>query len=720
MIRAFSNTLQTNQSGRHALAHGNLILDRYRPLGEAGAGGYGTVTVAWDPRIQRKVAIKSILLTESDALRAALPGANAVAVQRRAAYVERDVHSNPLEDETVPALANIPGLDEARTAAMLSDPHIVTVYDVEVCGRTAYLIMEYIEGITLTKLMREYANYITLDIVAAVVDAVSSALIKAHSNHVLHLDIKPDNILVNREGTVKVTDFGLATLVDASGAGTTGGGTIGYMPLEQMRREELDARTDEWSLASVTYELLTGANPFMAPDLDHAEDAILDAELVLPSLCWDNLDDGMDDVLFYALDPDKEERYQSVRDFQEEADRFLGNAKRGTKELKRIVADAMGAALESLAESEDYFDDGAGLYGDGAAQGNMLDGSGQPYYQVDKGGSDNDALAEREARELRKQIKQEKKLERREEREQRKLEAQQRRQQRRQQRESRIPMSARMTPQVQMVLSRIFGALTSGFIGWLAAVNMPFFIGWERGLFGGDPSQTIPVAVIVLVMVALGAAVPHVGALVAFCGLSLAFIMGSSPIVGVIALALSAIWWYFVARKGIAEPNVAMALPVVGAVGFNAFLPLAAGACLRPLNAFATTLFAAFWAIVLGACGSGNLVGWDAVSYWYFANVDVQERVLNMIVSPLVWCPVASWLLGVVIQSACSTRHSKALDVVGVLLAGALLVVGSMAGVWLESNMLMFVPEQKILLPIIVSTIIMLVVVVWLRPHKGR
>ena len=80
----------------------------------------------------------------------------------------------------------------------------------------------------------------------------------AHKAGVLHLDIKPDNIIVNVEGQAKVTDFGLATLADASGAGTTGGGTIGYMPLEQMRREPLDARTDEWSLASVTYEMLTG------------------------------------------------------------------------------------------------------------------------------------------------------------------------------------------------------------------------------------------------------------------------------------------------------------------------------------------------------------------------------------------------------------------------------------------------------------------------------
>ena len=277
-----------------------------------------------------------------------------------------------------------------------------------------------------------------------------------------------------------------------------------------------------------------------------------------------------------------------------------------------------------------------------------------------------------------------------------------------------------MTPQAQKVLSRILGAITSGFIAWLAVVNTPFFIGWERGLYGGDPSQTIPVAVIVAVVTILGAIVPHVGALVAFSGLSVAFIMGASPLVGVIALALTFAWWFFVGRSGVAEPNVAMALPVVGAVGFNAFLPLAAGACLRPVNAVATTVFAAFWAVILGACGTGNILGWDIFSYWYFANVDVQERALYMIVSPLVWCPLASWLLGVLIQSACGLGKKRALDVLGVVLAGALLVGGAMLGIYFDSHGLVYMPEMDVLIPIIVSTVIMLIVVAWLRPRGSK
>ena len=348
-----------------------LILNRYKPLAKAGVGGFGTVQVAWDTRIQRKVAIKCIPLSEAELLRAALPGADALDISpdehgessagsqsfgvtgahtagsaassataidpadvppwedlpeeagfagvedagvpdgsdasaepasaparevgpRFAGFDSADPPSadsfpnqllpgqsvsltnavDPASRPLVRTLSRIPGLDEARTAAMLSDPSIVAVYDFEIQDSTAYLIMEYVEGMTLTELLRDHDDRLTLDVVAAVFEAVAHALEVAHENGVLHLDIKPDNILINASGQVKVTDFGLATLADAQGFGVAGGGTIGYMPLEQMRQENLDARCDEWALASVTYEMLAGENPFLAPNLFQAQEAI--------------------------------------------------------------------------------------------------------------------------------------------------------------------------------------------------------------------------------------------------------------------------------------------------------------------------------------------------------------------------------------------------------------------------------------------------------------
>lgn len=288
-----------------------LILNRYRPMREAGAGGFGTVQVAWDTLIQRRVAIKCLQLPEWGQGEAVLP-------------------------------AKVPGLDEARMAALLQDSSIVAVHDFQVQGSTAYLIMEYVEGFTLAQLLHDFDDRWTLDMTAAVFSDVSHALEMAHGNQVLHLDIKPDNILVNHQGQVKVTDFGLSTLVDVQGTGQAGGGTIGYMPLEQMRQEPLDVRCDEWALASVTYEMLTGENPFFAPDLPRAQAAIEDAELVLPSLCWDELDPKADDVLFYALDPDCEERYDSVAEFAEELEEYLGDPKRGHRQLAELVALAEG------------------------------------------------------------------------------------------------------------------------------------------------------------------------------------------------------------------------------------------------------------------------------------------------------------------------------------------------------------------------------------------
>ena len=175
---------------------------------------------------------------------------------------------------------HIPGLEEARTAAHLNDANIVTVYDCEVHGDAAYVVMEYVEGKTLSRVLRELGDDISLDVIAAVFASVSHALEVAHDSDVLHLDIKPENVIINKKGVVKVTDFGLATLMDASGCATTGGGTIGYMPPEQMRQERLDVRTDEWALASLTYEMMSGSNPFLADDIEEAESLIEEAELL--------------------------------------------------------------------------------------------------------------------------------------------------------------------------------------------------------------------------------------------------------------------------------------------------------------------------------------------------------------------------------------------------------------------------------------------------------
>ncbi|WP_350454662.1 serine/threonine-protein kinase [Slackia heliotrinireducens] len=286
----------------------NLILNRYRPLGTAGKGGYATVQVAWDTRIQRRVAIKCLRLDN-------MP-------------IGLDVPES-----------EIPGLTEARTAAMLSDRSIVGVLDFEIEGDMAYLIMEYVDGVTLTELMQR-EGMLSADVCACVFGAVAHALDFAHDNLVLHMDIKPDNVLINRQGEVKVSDFGLAQLSHEAGYGRAVGGTIGYMPLEQMRLEALDERTDEWALAAMTYQMLTGDNPFYANDLAAAESAIENAEIVIPSQVRNDFSEEADDVLFKALAIEREGRYDSVEEFAAELQPHLGDARRGRRELAVIVGDA--------------------------------------------------------------------------------------------------------------------------------------------------------------------------------------------------------------------------------------------------------------------------------------------------------------------------------------------------------------------------------------------
>ena len=153
-----------------------LILDRYRPLEELGEGGYGSVVSAWDTRMQRRVAIKRLPLP-------------------------LDPTGRPLKRA---------GLAEARTGAMLNHPAIVTVYDFDTDEDEAFLIMELIDGASLEEILAELAGPLNLDEAAAVLGPVFDAVEFAHANGVLHLDLKPANVLVDRDGRVKVADFGVS------------------------------------------------------------------------------------------------------------------------------------------------------------------------------------------------------------------------------------------------------------------------------------------------------------------------------------------------------------------------------------------------------------------------------------------------------------------------------------------------------------------------------
>ena len=304
---------------------GQLILDRYKRINSAGCGGSGQVDICWDTRIQRRVAIKRIPLSTQ----------------------------GPLSGD------GTPGLAEARTAALLKHPAIVNLIDFEVEGDDALIIMEAVEGPSLSDIIDSVEQGdLDIDIIATVSEAMASALDYAHENQVLHLDIKPDNILIDTSGRPKVSDFGIAELADAQGFRQACGGTIGYMPPEQICGEELDQRCDLFSFAVCIYEMLTGVNPFIADDIDASLMKIEAFTFEPPSNYRQDTAYELDDVLLTAMQPSREDRYETVVDFMEELRPYLGDAVQGQRKLRKgIQADMDEGGEDADCTNNNKYDD---------------------------------------------------------------------------------------------------------------------------------------------------------------------------------------------------------------------------------------------------------------------------------------------------------------------------------------------------------------------------
>lgn len=282
-----------------------VLLGRYRVLARRGTGGFGTVCTCWDQRLQRRVAIKRM----------------------------------PLLAETGTTAEE--ALAEARTACMLSHPNIVTVLDFEADGAFAYLVMEFVDGLNLAELLaRVEGGRLTPEECAHLVESVARALAYAHENRVLHLDIKPTNILIDRQGTVKLADFGMATLSSAAGYGDARGGTVGYMPPEQIEGMLVDERTDVFSLAVVACQALTGESPFAAPSAAASLEKIRrGAARPLVRSC-PSLDPDAGQALLAALSPEPAGRTPDALEFADDLAACLGSPAQGAASLRELVEQA--------------------------------------------------------------------------------------------------------------------------------------------------------------------------------------------------------------------------------------------------------------------------------------------------------------------------------------------------------------------------------------------
>lgn len=202
---------------------------------------------------------------------------------------------------------------EAQAAASLSHPNIVSIYDVGKEDDMHYIVMEYVNGITLKDYIVQQGALDWREAVNIVIQ-ICSAIEHAHKNHIVHRDIKPHNILLTKDGIAKVTDFGIARAVTSSTITVVGStiGSVHYFSPEQARGGFSDEKSDLYSLGIVLYELVTGKLPFngespVAIALKHIQD-IADE----PKSIKSDLPQGVNDIIMIAIEKDQKNRYQSA------------------------------------------------------------------------------------------------------------------------------------------------------------------------------------------------------------------------------------------------------------------------------------------------------------------------------------------------------------------------------------------------------------------------
>jgi tRNA A-37 threonylcarbamoyl transferase component Bud32 len=272
-------------------------IGRYKIIRELGRGAMGVVYHAIDPNIGRPVAIKTIHF-----------GGN-----RKPEEIEK------MRERL---------FREARSAGMLSHPGIVTIYDVEQQGDLAYIAMEFVDGPTLDQVLSE-PDPLDAERMFSILGQTAVALDYAHSKGIVHRDIKPANIMISADGTSKIADFGIAKITAAENLTMTGSivGTPHYMSPEQVQGQHVDGRSDQFSLAVIAYEMLTGEKPYTGEHLTTVVYKIVAEEPVPPRRLNPSLSPAIENVLRKALNKKPDARYRNCQDFIESLEKACGGTK---------------------------------------------------------------------------------------------------------------------------------------------------------------------------------------------------------------------------------------------------------------------------------------------------------------------------------------------------------------------------------------------------------
>jgi len=308
-------------------------LGRYEIRSKIGAGGMGDVYLAWDTKLDRKVALKI------------LPADVAAHHQRMSRFIQ-----------------------EAKSASALNHPNIITIYEIEEIDSMNLIATEFIDGETLRARMDQgpMPPQEILDIAIQ----VASALSAAHAAGIVHRDIKPENIMLRRDEIIKLLDFGLAKLTPEGESGsedltlalvkTQPGvvmGTVSYMSPEQARGLPVDVRTDIWSLGVVIYEAVAAQAPFKGETLSDRLAAILKTEPAPLRQVAPGVPDELDRIVGKALRHDKDDRYQTANDLFLDL-RYLKKQLEGATQPERSLNAQPSAAMANPPASASLVTDG--------------------------------------------------------------------------------------------------------------------------------------------------------------------------------------------------------------------------------------------------------------------------------------------------------------------------------------------------------------------------
>ena len=298
-------------------------IGKYIVKRELGRGGMGTVYLAEQPGLGREVAIKELILSAV---------ADPIALKRF--------------------------IQEAQVMARASHPNLVQVHDLEQIGDANYIVLEFVRGKSLRDVLNQ--GSLALPQTFAVMHGVLQALDYAHKRAIVHRDMKPENVLMSDEGNVKVADFGIARLMDDSGAGSTAtktGTTVGtpqYMSPEQVASSKVDGRSDLYSTGIMFYELVVGQPPFTASDADGPFTLMakhVQAPPKPPSVHRPGLDMGLEEVILKSLSKRPDDRFQTGQEFDDAlgrvADRICPGWRRSLDpgaDLSKMVPAAVAAS----------------------------------------------------------------------------------------------------------------------------------------------------------------------------------------------------------------------------------------------------------------------------------------------------------------------------------------------------------------------------------------